>query len=357
MTTAYLNRIATMVPDNDVHGCFVRYARGRFPDNRRQSAFQRMAERAQIDHRWSFLAPAERPEGRSVDAEGFYTRGRFPTTAQRMARYEGSAATLAVRAVAGLGLGPRAGAITHIIVVSCTGLFAPGVDLEVIRRCGLSPSVERTTVGFMGCQAALNALKLARHIVRSEPEAQVLLVSVELCTLHLQETEDLEQMLAFLIFGDGCAAALVSAAPEGLALERFHAIVENGTGELITWNIRDQGFDMHLSGLVPKAVGRALRERAGDILDGTPVGGIAHWAVHPGGRSILDSVQSALGLAAASLAPSRGVLRQFGNMSSATILFVLKAIMETAGRGESGCAMSFGPGLSAESLLFRTAGR
>ncbi len=357
MTTAYLNRIATMVPANDVHDCFVRYARTRLADNRRQSAFLRMAERAQIDHRWSFLVPAERPEGAAIDAEAFYARGRFPTTARRMARYEATAAGLAVGAIAGLGLGARADAVTHLIVVSCTGLVAPGIDLDVIRRCGLSASVERVTVGFMGCQAAINALKLARHIVRSEPRARVLIVSVELCTLHLQETEDLEQMLAFLIFGDGAAAALVSATPEGLALERFHALVERDTGDLITWNIRDQGFDMRLSGLVPKAIGRALRERAEEILAGTPVGALAHWAIHPGGRSILDSVQSALGLAAASLAPSRGVLRQFGNMSSATILFVLKSIMESAGRDESGCAMSFGPGLSAESLLFRTASR
>jgi len=355
MTTAYLNRIATAVPENDVHDCFVRYARSRFSDNRRQSVFQRMAERAQIDHRWSFLAPAAQPEGRSVDADGFYTRGRFPSTAQRMARYEKNAVTLAVRAVTALNLGSRADSITHIIVVSCTGLFAPGIDLEVIRQCHLSPSVERTVVGFMGCQAAINALKLARHIVRSAPDAQVLVVSVELCTLHLHETDDVERMLSFLIFGDGAAAALVSAAPEGLALERFHAFVEGGTDGLITWNIGDQGFDMLLSGLVPKAVGTALHARRDEVLAGTPAGAMVHWAVHPGGRSVLDSVQSALGLAAAALAPSRAVLRQFGNMSSATVLFVLKAIMETAGRGDLGCALSFGPGLSAESLLFRVA--
>lgn len=356
MTVAHLNRIATAVPAHDVHECFVRYARSRFADNRHQSVFQRMVERAQIDHRWSFLEPAADPEGDTVDAGGFYRRGRFPGTRRRMARYETDAVSLAVEAVAALGLGADAGAVTHVIAISCTGLMAPGLDLEVIRRCGLPATVERTVVGFMGCQAAINALKLARHIVRSEPEARVLLVSVELCTLHLQETGDLEQMLAFLIFGDGAAAALVSADPVGLALERFHGFVADDSRRLITWNIGDDGFDMRLSGLVPKAVGGALRERAGDVLNGWPADSVAHWAIHPGGRSVLDSVQSALGLGTPSLAASRHVLRQFGNMSSATVLFVLAAIMQAAVPGETGCAMSFGPGLSAESMLFRAAG-
>ncbi len=355
MTTAYLNRIATVVPENDVHECFVRFARSCFAGDRRQAIFERMVERAQIGHRWSSLAPSDHPEGRSVDAEGFYTRGRFPTTARRMARYEAEAAPLAVRAVETLGLEASAAPVTHLIVVSCTGLFAPGIDLEIIRRCGLDPTVERTSIGFMGCQAAINALKLARHIVRSEPAARVLIVSVELCTLHLQETDDLEQMLSFLIFGDGCAAALVSATPEGLALERFQALITDDAEGLITWTIRDQGFDMWLSGLVPRAVGAALGGGIDDILAGAPVESIKHWAVHPGGRSILDSVQSALGLAPGGLAPSRNILQRFGNMSSATVLFVLKQIMQTAERDERGCAISFGPGLSAESMLFRVA--
>lgn len=356
MTTAYINRIATAAPPYDVHDTFVRFAHTLFGDPRHRKLFQRLVERAQIQHRWSCLPPAAEPEGAAVDAEGFYRRGRFPSTAERMVRYESEAPSLAVQAVEKLRLERDAESITHLVVVSCTGLFAPGIDLELIRRCGLAATVERTIVGFMGCQAGLNGLKLARHIVRSESDARVLVVAVELCTLHLQETEELEKVLSFLIFGDGCAAALVSAEPEGLALERFHGAVERDTGDFITWNIGNQGFDMILSGEVPHAIGTALRARDCGIVPGLSAAGIRHWAVHPGGRSVLDAVQAAIGLGPDALVHSRRVLSDFGNMSSATVLFVLKAIMESAGPGESGCAMAFGPGLSTETLLFRTAG-
>jgi predicted naringenin-chalcone synthase len=207
----------------------------------------------------------------------------------------------------------------------------------------------------MGCYAAINALKLARHIVRSEPEARVLIVSVELCTLHLQETGDLEKVLSFLIFGDGCAAAIVSLEPEGLSLDRFHAALLPQASEQITWRIGDEGFDMHLSGHVPASVGEALRQGRERILDGAAIEDFDLWAVHPGGRSILDSVQGALDLGPDALADSREVLRTFGNMSSATVLFVLERLMKRSRPGDRGCAMAFGPGLTAETLLFRAA--
>jgi predicted naringenin-chalcone synthase len=263
---------------------------------------------------------------------------------------------LAAEAVAGLELGAGAQAVTHLIAVSCTGLSAPGLDLQLVERCGLDPSVERTVVGFMGCYAAVNALKLARHIVRSEPEARVLVVSVELCTLHLQETSDLEQVLSFLVFGDGCAAALVSGDPVGLSLDRFHAALLPEAAEQITWTVGDQGFDMFLSGQVPASVGRALRIGRERILDGVGIADMDLWAVHPGGRSVLDAVETTLGLPPAALTASREVLREFGNMSSATLLFVLERIMGRATPGERGCAMAFGPGLTAETLLFTVSG-
>jgi hypothetical protein len=186
----------------------------------------------------------------------------FPSTAERMRVYEDTAIELATQAVEALDLGEGRARVTHLIAVSCTGLSAPGIDLQLLERCGLPPSVERTVVGFMGCYAAVNALKLARHIVRSDPEARVLIVSVELCTLHLQETQDLEQVLSFLVFGDGCAAALVSADPEGLRLDRFHAALLPEAAEQITWSIGDGGFDMFLSGQVPGSVARRSRRTA-----------------------------------------------------------------------------------------------
>jgi predicted naringenin-chalcone synthase len=206
----------------------------------------------------------------------------------------------------------------------------------------------------MGCYAAISALKLARHIVRSEPRAKVLVVSLELCTLHMQETPDLEQVLTFLLFGDGCAAALVSAEPEGLALDSFYTVLLPTAADQITWNIGDRGFDMFLSGRVPHAVAAALQAEKETVLGGAEPGAIGLWAVHPGGRSILDAVEGAFALDPLKLAESRGVLRDFGNMSSATVLFVLAELLRGSKTG-AGCAMAFGPGLTAETMLFRKA--
>jgi predicted naringenin-chalcone synthase len=348
---AYLNRIATAVPPNDVHRAFVGFAETLLGE-RARPVFRRMAERSQIERRWSVLSPAPDPTARAVDAEGFYNRGAFPSTGERMRRYQAEAPALAQRAVQRLGLGDDLRRVTHLIVTSCTGFSAPGLDLELVARCRLDPSVERTLVGFMGCYAAISALKLARHIVRSEPEARVLVVSLELCTLHLQEVDDLEQVLTFLVFGDGCAAALVTAEPTGFRLDRFKAVVAPGTGKHITWDIGDRGFDMFLSGQVPGAIGTALRSARAEVLDGADPAAIDLWAVHPGGRTVLDAVEQALTLAPEALAASRAVLRDYGNMSSPTVLFVLAALLKQARRGQRGCAMAFGPGLTAETLLF-----
>ena len=349
---AYVNRIATAVPANDIHHAFAAYAEGLLPDVRERRLFRRMAERSQIDQRWSCLKPAAPGANLAIDSDGFYRPGAFPSTAERMRRFETNAPDLAVETVQRLELGDQARSITHLIVTCCTGFAAPGLDLQIAARLDLNPSVERTLVGFMGCYAAINALKLARHIVRSEPQAQVLVVSLELCTLHLQETEDIEQALTFLVFGDGCAAALISAEPVGLSLDAFHVEVARESDDQITWNIRDQGFDMFLSGQVPASVGRALRAGQDRILGGSHPDAIDLWAIHPGGRTVLDAVESAFALPPKAMAASREVLSRFGNMSSATVLFVLKALMEGATAGRRGCAMAFGPGLTAETMLF-----
>ncbi len=356
MTTVFINRIASAVPAHEVHGTFLRFAEMLLPDRRAHLLFRRMVGRAQIERRWSCLKPAPAGRNDSVDADGFYTLGRFPTTAERMSRYEAEAPALAARAVERLGLGAPARAVTHLIITSCTGFSAPGLDLALVERCGLDPSVERTIVGFMGCYAAINGLKLARHIVRSEPSARVLVVSLELCTLHLQESPDIDRLLTFLLFGAGCAAALVSAEPVGFALEGFHAVLAQEAASQITWTIRDHGFDMVLSGAVPATIAEALRTSANRILPDLEVAGVDLWAVHPGGRTVLDAVEGALALEPSALAPSRQVLRDYGNMSSATVLFVLEAMLRTTPRhGARGCAMAFGPGLTAETMLFRAA--
>jgi predicted naringenin-chalcone synthase len=320
-------------------------------DSRRLALFNRMADRSGISHRYSFLEPA--PDGKAVDTEGFYRRGAFPDTSARMRKFEAHAPDLAVAAAEKLLQGVDRKSITHVVVTSCTGLSAPGIDLELIERCGLPPTAERTMVGFMGCYAAINALKLARHIVRSQPDARVLAVNLELCSLHLHETQDIEEILSFLLFADGCAAALVSADPVGVKIESFRAALVPDTRSLIRWNIRNQGFDMVLSGGVPGAIRTALTASRDDILGGA--NDIDLWAVHPGGRSVLDAVEQAFGLAPTALEASRSVLNDFGNMSSSTVMFVLDRLMRNAQPGLRGCAMSFGPGLVAETMMFRMA--
>ena len=266
-----------------------------------------------------------------------------------MELFEQNAPVLMKKAVDRLALSEdeRAG-ITHVLVTCCTGLYAPGLDFEIVDHLGLSPGVERTMVGFMGCYAAINALKLARHIVRSEPKAGVLMVNLELSTLHFQESQQLDQVLSFLVFADGAAASLITARQVGFALDSFKALTVPETSGLITWKIRDLGFDMFLSGQVPAELGRALHESElmaeRDAID--------LWAVHPGGRTILDAVETGLELPSDALAASREVLSCFGNMSSATIMFVLQRIMQQARPGQRGCAMSFGPGLTAETMRF-----
>lgn len=352
MPEVFINRIATAVPRHEVHGAFRTFA-ATSVQGRERTAFDRMALRAGIDHRRSVLEPSE-PEG-SGTACGFYRQGAgFPTTRARMARYEAEAPALADAVLEKLGLEAEAGRVTHLVLATCTGFVAPGLDRHLVARHGLDRAVERTLIGFMGCQAAINALKTAWHIVRSEPEARVLVVCLELCTLHLQRTASLEQLLCFLLFADGAAAALVSAEPSGLRVDGFRSTVMPEAGEMITWRIGDDGFDMTLSGMVPIALAHALPDWQAEMTGARDVAEVDLWAVHPGGRSVLDAVEHGLSLPQGALAESRAVLRDNGNMSSATVMFVLAAMMRRAERGRRGLALAFGPGLSAEAMRFAT---
>lgn len=347
MKSVYVNAIATSVPHHDVHSRFVDYCPNLLSDKRSCNLFRRMASRAQIDHRYSCLKPIDDPY--KLDEEGFYRVDEFPSTKKRMEFYERHAFGLAKSALDQLDIG----GVTHLIVTTCTGFYAPGIDHQIVQHYGLSSKVERTMVGFMGCFAALNALKLARHIVRSEQHAKVLVLNLELCTLHLKSSGSLEEMLSFLIFADGCAASLISANPVGMELQSFSTTVLADSQDLITWRIGDQGFDMHLSGKVPAAIAANLPTRLDAILDGCPRSDITHWAIHPGGRTVLDAVKQGAELEEPQLSASRDVLRRFGNMSSATIMFVLRDyLLNAQQRPGLGCAMAFGPGLTVEGLRF-----
>jgi alpha-pyrone synthase len=348
MTSVYLNRIETAVPKNDIHRAFVEYAERMLGDERLRALFRRMVSKSDIEHRFSPLQLTKARNADEADAHDVYIPGSFPSTAQRMKLFECFAPTLAANALDRLGLTEKERKqIRHVIVTCCTGLYAPGLDFFVIDHLGLASSTERTMIGFMGCYAAINGLKQARHIVRSEPRESVLMVNLELCSLHLNETQNLEEVLSFLIFGDGCAASLISSEPAGLEIDGFRAMQLDGTRKLITWRIGDLGFDMMLSGRVPREIAKELRAQADSLQHDVEL-----WAVHPGGRSVLDAVQDGLGLCPGALQASRWVLREFGNMSSASVMFVMHELLGKARPAQRGCAISFGPGITAETMTF-----
>lgn len=341
----YITALATARPDHDIHASFIAWAGERFADPRERRLFERMAERSGIRHRWSVLPPTA-DGGSPVDAGGFYAGGELPLTSVRMNAYAEHAPRLALEAIAKLSFDPAD--ITHIVVASCTGFVAPGIDQIIARKLGLGPHVERLLIGFMGCYAGVTALRAARHIVRSEPDAQVLLVSVELSTLHLEDTRQIEPLLAMLQFSDGAAAAIVSAGPGPVALGEGLSLALPQSDELIRWDIGEQGFVMRLSGEVPARIEAAL---AGDDAKAALFGDAvpANLAIHAGGRSILDAVERAMALSPDALAPSRAVLAECGNMSSATVLFAIERLIEQGASG-SGLALAFGPGLAAEAI-------
>ncbi|WP_229726704.1 type III polyketide synthase [Sphingomonas alpina] len=348
----YLNAIGTAVPGHDIHHAFIAWARERLIDSRSAKLFDRMAARSAIGHRWSILPPTG-SGGSPVDPQGFYADAILPGTAARMAIYAEAAPMLGIAAIEALG---DLGDITHFVVASCTGFVAPGIDQIVARRIGLSPSVERLLIGFMGCYAAVAALRTARHIVRSDPAARVLVLCVELSTLHLQDVAEIEPLLAMLQFGDGAAAALVTAEPGGFVLGAPFATTLPESEGLIRWDITDRGFAMHLSGEVPARIAAGLADPvfAQAATGGRDPAEIDGWAVHAGGRSILDAVEGALHLPAEALVASRGVLADNGNMSSATLMFVLARLLSGSPIAD-GVALAFGPGLAAEGFGFRSA--
>jgi predicted naringenin-chalcone synthase len=277
----------------------------------------------------------------------------MPPTGARNDEYRRTAPALfaeaAAAALAGSGLGRDA--VTHVVTVSCTGMFAPGPDYLLVRDLGLSPSVERYHLGFIGCAAAIPALRLAARVVAADPTAAVLVAAAELCSLHWQTSTHPDQIVAASVFADGAAAAVVAArdgSQPGLDLDGFATFVTDEGENDMSWTVGDSGFEMTLTPEVPRIIGREIAAIAADVLG--DLGEIDAWAVHPGGRSILDRVESALGLDATALKPSREVLRAHGNMSSATLLFILRDLIADASRvdGDRVAALAFGPGLTVE---------
>ncbi len=282
-----------------------------------------------------------------------------PTTAERLAVYEQWASGLAHRAAweALSNAKCAASQITHLMTVSCTGMRAPGVDIALIESLGLARDVRRAHVGFMGCHAAINALRLASDACRADPDAIVLVVCVELCSVHFQYRGDGECLLANALFADGAGAAIVSgrddprsAAPIGLL--DFASVVLPDSQECMTWSVGDHGFEMNLALDVPARIRAAARPWIEEWLGrhGMSIGHVGSWAVHPGGPRILDAFAGALELDCHALEASRQVLAQFGNMSSPTILFILDELVRSGARRPM-VAIAFGPGLTIEAAL------
>lgn len=306
--------------------------------------------------------------------QSFYPRAatvddRGPSTSDRMQRYTLEAAPLAVRsaAVALADAAIPAASVTHLITVTCTGFYAPGIDAELIEDLGLSLDVERVQVGFMGCHGAINGLRVARAISQADPAAIVLVVAVELCSLHYQYGWDTDRVVSNALFADGSSALIVgsrenssrfgsdAAIPPGIGVPRVGATGSRmvpGSRDAMTWEIGDHGFEMTLSATVPAIIEAHLRTFLIEWLarQGLDLDAIGGWAVHPGGPRILQAVETALELPVTALKISRDVLGEHGNMSSATLLFILEHFRDHRVPGPW-LMLGFGPGLVIEVAL------
>ncbi|MFP4190736.1 MAG: type III polyketide synthase [Candidatus Hydrogenedentota bacterium] len=317
-----------------------------------------------VRRRYSVILEA--PSDCATERQSFYPPpngpdDKGPTVGTRMQRYATEAGPLAETASRAALTDARCAAesITHLVTVSCSGFAAPGIDHALIERLGLPSTVERVNVGFMGCHGALNGLRVAKGLAADAGSgARILLCAVELCSLHYHYGWDPEQVVANALFADGAAAAVVGAdgTPAYEQAWRVHAtgscLIPNSE-DAMTWRIGDHGFEMTLSARVPELIADNLPGWIASWLDkhGLALTDIASWAVHPGGPRILNAVDKCLGLGDGALDVSRSVLRDYGNMSSPTTLFILKQFRDAA--AETPCvALGFGPGLTAEAVLF-----
>lgn len=291
----------------------------------------------------------------------------FPRISQRMALYKEQALPLVLEAISACNLsqmGCNYADITHLITVSCTGMYAPGLDIELVEQLGLPTTIQRTAINFMGCYGAFNGLKVADAICRANAHAKVLLVCVELCTIHFQKKSTEDHLLANSLFADGAAAVLIEATPRGgkpLKMKSFYCdLLPEGKNEM-AWQVADFGFEMILSSYIPKLVKKGIRTLMERLLQEADIhqDDISFYAMHPGGKAILEAIEQSLKLTKHDNRYAYEILRQYGNMSSCTVLFVLQALLNDlrasdAGKNILSCA--FGPGLTLESMLLEVGG-
>lgn len=359
MTTAHLLSVGTAVPDRTITQDAVADLACRIAgENGRERAIRAIYRRAGVSSRGSVLVETDGVMSLFRDRPGVPPEG--PSTSQRIGVYTESASELAARACdqAIERSGVHASEITHLVTVSCTGFEAPGVDCALIERLGLPATVRRTHVGFMGCHGAINGLAVAKAYAEADASACVLLCCVELCTLHFQYSSEAGVAVANALFADGAGAAVVRAhGSEGApAIRGVESVILQDTQDCMTWRIGDRGFVMTLSSRVPDVLATRVPGwvRAWLPKYGRDVEGVRAWAVHPGGPRVVTSVGDGLGLESSSVSPSLDVLREHGNMSSPTVLFIIDRLLRE-GEGLPLVAMAFGPGLAGEAVLLDSA--
>ena len=363
-SNVYLRGIATAVPKHRIpqQQILEFMKRNVELDSRKSRLLNLIYSRSAIEYRHSVIPDFALEPAKYEFFPSTPESSSDPTTAERNRIFVLEANLLAAEAaqtlIADLDIDPSK--ITHLITASCTGFSAPGFDFHLVRALPLNLDTERYHLGFMGCFAAMPAMRLARHICRSNSGANVLFVNVEICTLHFRTADDLDSLVANSLFADGASAALVSSeVPDGepkALLRGFATTIVPDSEDDMAWIIGDHGFDMRLSSYVPRVLGAHMGPLFETLLSRYQLDllGVDHYAVHPGGRAIVDRVADSLELERSRLAPSYDVLANYGNMSSATIMFVLKSILES-GTGGRVVAAAFGPGLTVESACLEIA--
>jgi alpha-pyrone synthase len=356
---SYISAIETAVPEY----CHTQEAMEAFysnstPDIHTKRKINIIAKKSGITKRYSVIPDYSRDFGEFE----FFPRniGLEPTPGlnRRMALFKVHAIALSLKAILKIkDFEALKHTVSHIITVTCTGLFAPGLDVEIARELKLNPSIHRTCINFMGCNAAVIALKHADMICKSTSGARVLVVCVELCTIHFQKEYTDDNILSSALFGDGCAAVMVESSPpaeghlQGLRIQSFDSTLLHEGKDDMVWQLSEKGFIMNLSSYVSGLINGHIKT----LLEASSVDipAIDFWAVHPGGKRILDDFSRALGLNKQELQASYDVLDNYGNMSSPTILFVLRQIIDAGSPFKKGIkifAAAFGPGLSIETM-------
>ncbi len=318
-------------------------------DDKRKLKF--LYHQSGIQKRYSVLQDFSKPAAEWKFFPATENLEPFPSLEHRMDVYNKYAPLLSVDAIRDCMHNVLAEEeVTHLITVSCTGMSAPGLDLQVMELMDLPKTIFRTSINFMGCYAAIHALKLADAFCQSSSRVNVLIVCTELCTIHFQRDATIDNMTSSLLFGDGAAAMLVSNDPgrRGLKIENFYSRVITKGKRDMAWELSSTGFLMTLSGYIPDLIQEDFKEIADQAL-GNSDQPVEHWCIHPGGKKVLQAIEKSLGLRSNELDCSYEVLKNYGNMSSPTILYVLKEIFRQEKPGKLFGA-AFGPGLTVETF-------